>query len=69
MSQEAKPPSLISGILFGISLLLILSPVAAYILIIKISPGLSFTSIFIASLIPMALGIALLTVAKYRKIL
>jgi hypothetical protein len=68
MSKEVKPPSIISGILFGLSLLLMISPTVVYILLIKLNLVMPAYQVGIVSLIPLAAGIILLLVARMRKL-
>jgi len=68
MSKEVKPPSVISGILFGISLLLMISPTVVYILLLKLNFAMPTYQVQIVSLVPLAAGIILLLVARMRKL-
>ncbi|MGA2572644.1 MAG: hypothetical protein ABSF36_00385 [Candidatus Methanomethylicaceae archaeon] len=68
MSKEVKPPSVISGILFGLSLLLMISPTVVYILLLKLNFAMPTYQVQIVSLVPLAAGIILLLVARMRKL-
>jgi hypothetical protein len=68
MSKEVKPPSIISGILFGLSLLLMISPTVVYILLLKLNLAMPAYQVQIVSLVPLAAGIILLLVSRIRKL-
>jgi len=59
---------MISGILFGISLLLMISPTVIYDLLLKLNLAIPTYQVQIVSLIPLVAGIILLLVSRMKKL-
>ncbi len=70
MSKTEKiPATKISGLLYSLSLILIVSPAFLLLLGSRFFPSMAASQLQVASLIPMAAGIVLYIVLRLRKLI
>ncbi len=70
MSKTEKiPATKISGILYSLSLVLIVSPAFLLLLGSRFFPSMPISQLQAASLIPLAAGIVLYVILRFRKLL
>jgi len=68
VGQPTKPATLMSSILFVISLILIFSPFLVYFALTKLVSSSAGLDIIIISLVPFIIGVILLVILRQKKI-